>query len=311
MNNNSGPSYNLVTTILNKLYTGDANRTRPGLATALDPVVFTQDKATNFAVNSTVQGGGNYFQTTTNDESNINQATMNAYATRQSLVLNFNQNLPISRTFMADQQLSSVSKQVQDRATAWRQSRDRAAFAVYGNGFTSQTTIDGTTVFSDTHTIAAGGVTIDNKETGVLNDDNLNTAVTSLRQQYAQGGYIAGYEPDFLLVPTNLHRTANAITKSILRAGSGNNDVNYWSDLFPGMKCVYSPFLSLTATTGNTAWFVGAENHGITRFDREGFFTDLVDWKYNANDEYIYKMRSREVVDSIFFNGLVGSTGAA
>lgn len=315
MHNNisSGSNTNilqLVTTYLDRLFTGTANETRAGVATALDPVVFTQDVATNAAVNSTVQGGGGYFQQTTNDVPNVDQAAVTAPNARVSLVVQFLQNLPISRTFMADQQLSSVAKQVKEMGKNWAATRNRAAVAVYYNGFGTQTTIDGQAVFSDSH-VNAVGQTVDNLETGALNDDNLNLVITSLRTQPSQSGVTTGYNPDFLFSSAKLHRTATATAKSVLRAGTGNNDVNYWSELYPDMKVVYSPFFdSSNVTNSTTMYAVGAKDHGIMRFEREGFSSTMVPWQYQANDMYMYKMRSREVTDSIYYNGLCGSTGA-
>jgi hypothetical protein len=72
------------------------------------------------------------------------------------------------------------------------------------------------------------------------------------------------------------------------------------------MKVVYSPFLDSTSTT---AYFVGSSTHGVSRFEREAFFSVLRPWEENPNDQYIYKMRAREVVDAIEYSGLVGSQG--
>lgn len=100
------------------------------------------------------------------------------------------------------------------------------------------------------------------------------------------------------------------IAKSVLRAGTGNNDLNYFSEMYPGMKVVYNHFLDTTSTT---AYFIGATGHGITRFEREALSTTLVDWTVSAaaNDvnAYKYLMNAREEVDSIEYSGVVGSTG--
>ena len=315
MNNNASTGSNtnilqLVQTYLDRLFTGTASETRAGKVGALDPLVFTQDRATNAAVNSTVQGGGGYFQTTTSDVPTPEQATVSAPNAKVTLVLNFLQNIPISRTYMADQQLSSVAKQVKEEAKNWAGTRDRNAVSKYYNGFTTQTTIDGAAVFSNSHTNAIGQ-TVDNLETGALNDDNLNTLITSLRTQPSQSGVTTGYNPDFLFCSAALHRTANAVTKSVLRAGTGNNDVNYWSDMYPEMKTCYSPFFDTSnVSNATTMYVVGAKDHGIMRFEREGFSSTLVNWDVNPNDQYMYKMRSREEVDSIYYNGLVGSLGS-
>jgi hypothetical protein len=307
MDNSSGPSLILVKTALDKLLDeATIDLATTGKATAMDPMVFTQDTATSAAVNTSVIGGGGYFQTTTDDVAPTNEAYVRAASLRQTLVTQFKKNLPISRTFMADQQLSAVSKAVKQQALTWAASRDRNAFSVYALGFTTQTTIDGVALFSNSH-INQNNDTVDNLETGALADGTLNTSVNSLRTQLSQTGVIAGYEPKWLLTPSILHQTAMATAKSVLRAGTANNDLNYFSEMYPGMKVVYSPFLDGTSTT---AYFLGSSTHGVYRFERESFSTNLVDWQYNANDEYIYKMRAREAVDSIEYSGLVGSTGA-
>ena len=306
MDNDTGPSLILVKTALDKLLDeATIELAVVGKATATDEMVFTQDTATNAAVVSSVIGGGGYFQTTTDDVALTNEVNVSAAAMKTSLVVQFKKNLPISRTFMADQQLSAVSKAVRQQALTWGASRDRNAFSVYALGFTTQLTIDGAALFSNSH-INQNGDTVDNLETGALTDSNLNIAVNSLRTQLSQTGVVLGYEPKFLLTPSLLHQTGMSVAKSVLRAGTGNNDLNYFSEMYPGMKVVYSPFLDATSTT---AYFLGSQTHGVYRFEREAFFTDLVDWKYQANDQYIYKLRAREVVDSIEYSGLVGSSG--
>ena len=306
MDQNSGPALILVKTALDKLLDeATIEMAVVGKATAKDEMVFTQDTATNAAVVTSVLGGGGYFQSTTGDVAPTIDATVTAAAQKTSLVVQFKKNLPISRTFMADQQLSAVSKAVRQQALTWGASQDRNAFSVYSLGFTTQLTIDGVALFSNSH-VNQNGDTVDNLETGALTDANLNIAVNSLRTQLSQTGVVVGYEPKFLLTSSLGHQAGMAIAKSVLRAGGANNDLNYFSEMYPGMKVVYSPFLDATSTT---AYFLGSQTHGVYRFEREAFFTDLVDWKFSANDMYTYKMRAREVVDSIEYSGLVGSTG--
>jgi len=309
MDNNSGPSLILVKTALDKLFDeATIEMAVVGKARATDAMVFTQDTATNAAVVSSVIGGGGYFGQTTDDVAPTNEATVAAAAPLTSLVIQFKKNMPISRTFMADQQLSAVSKAVRQQALTWGATQDRNAFSIYGNGFTAgtnTTTVDGVALFSNSH-INQNGDTVDNLETGALTDPNLNIVINSLRTQLSQTGVVLGYEPKFLLTPSILHQTGMSVAKSVLRAGTGNNDLNYFSEMYPGMKVVYSPFLDSFSTT---AYFVGSQTHGVSRFEREAFFTDLVDWKFSINDQYMYKMRAREVVAAIEYSGLVGSQG--
>lgn len=306
LQNSSGPNLILVKTALDKLRAQtEMENTTVGKAEATDPVVFNQDSASNAAVVTSVMGGGGYFEKTIDDVATSKSAAVSAAAPKTTLIAQFKKDLPISRTFMADQQQSAVSKAVNQATRTWLASRDRNAMSVYANGFTTQTTIDGVALFSNSH-VNQNGDTVDNLETGVLSNDNLNVAINSLRTQLSQSGTVVGYEPKFLLTPSLIHQTGMQVAKSVLRAGTGNNDLNYWSEMYPGMKVVFSPFLDQTSTT---AWFIGTTMHGVMRFEREAMFTVLVDWETQNNDAYIYKMRAREEADSIEYSGLVGSTG--
>ena len=307
LNRDSGPNLILVKTALDKLLDDTLQQENTvGKATATDPLVFNQSTASNAAVVTSVIGGGGYFAKNTDEYAPRDYVAKSAASPKTTIIAEFNQNLPIARTFMADQQQQAVSKAVRQETMAWLATRDRNAANLYALGFTTQTTIDGVAWFSNSH-VNQNGDTVDNLETGSLTNDNLNVGVNSLRRQLDQNGVIIGYEPKFLFTPAILHQAGMQIAKSVLRAGTGNNDLNYWSEMYPGMKVVYSPFLDTTSTT---AYFIGTSNHDGMRFEREAFFTELVDWKTSINDQYMYKMRAREEVDSITYVGVVGSTGA-
>lgn len=302
----SSPSLELVKTALDKIR-DEAMLTyaRTGKAEATDSVVFTQGTASNAAVVSTVQGGGGYFEKRIGDMKNAKAVAVNAPSPKTTLIAEFAKDLDIARTFMADQQHSSVNKAVHGQTRSWLATRDQNAFSVYSLGFTSQTTVTGTALFSDTQS-NSNGDTIDNLFSGAMSDSVLNTGVVLLRNQTNQTGVKVGYEPDFLLTPNALHKDAMTTAKSTLRAGTGNNDLNYFSELFPGMKVVYNQFLDETSTT---AFFLGAAGHGVERFVREDLHTTLIGWETQRNDAYVYKFRAREEVDSIEYSGLVGSLG--
>lgn len=306
LNRDSSPDLELVKIALDKIRDESMLAyAREGKAEATDPVVFTQDTADNAAKISTVQGGGGYFGKRTGDLENAKAVGINSPSPKTTLIAEFHKDLDVARTFMADQQHSSVNKAVRGNTRSWMSSRDRNAFRVYANGFTTQTTVTGTAVFSATQE-NSNGDTIDNLVSGALADSTLNDGVVALRNQVSQTGVKEGYEPDFLLVANANHKNGMTTAKSVLRSGTGNNDLNYYSELYPGMRVVYNPHLDDTSTT---AWFLGAEGHGIERFVREDFFSELVDWRTQRNDAYIYKMRAREEADSIEYSGLVGSLG--
>lgn len=306
LNRDSSPNLELVKTALDKIRDeAMLKHAREGKAEATDPVVFTQGSATNAAVVSTVQGGGGYFEKRIGDMKNARSVAVNAPAPKTTLIAEFSKDLDVARTFMADQQHDSVNKAVRGNTRSWLASRDQNAFRVYAEGFTTQTTIDGVALFSASHE-NSNGDTVDNLVSGALADSSLNDGVVALRNQINQTGVKVGYEPDFLLTSNDGHKDGMTVAKSVLRSGTGNNDLNYYSELYPGMQVKYNQFLDDTSTT---AWFLGSEGHGVERFEREAFFTKLIPWETQRNDAYIYKMRAREEVDSIEYSGLIGSLG--
>lgn len=314
LNNNTAPNLILVKTALDKLLDeAQLQNNRTGKASATDPVIFTQDDATNAAVVTSVIGGGGYFAKRTNDLAPNKEVAKRAYAARTTIIAEFDKDLAITRTFMMDQQQSAVAKSVRQESMSWDATRDQNAFGLYGNGYvtTVYTTIDGVALYSNTHT-NLNGDTIDNLETGAMSDTNLNTLVVSMRNQKNQEGVKVGYEPDWLLTSNAGHHDAIIVAKSVLRGGTGNNDANYFSELFPGMQVKYNQFLDDYSTT---AYEIGAQGLDVYRFEREGLSTELVDWKISAAaggpDAYKYLLRAREEVDAITYVGTAGSTGVS
>lgn len=310
LNNDSAPNLILVKTALDKLVDGVRRKEAvQGKALATDPVIFTQDGADKAAVVASVEGGGGYFQKTVADVTSTKDAAISAAAPKTILIANFKQNLPISRTFMDDQQQSAVAKAVRQRTKAWLASQARNAFYCYANGFTgsttNSTTLDNVPLYSHSHVNQNGDV-VDNYQTGVMNDNNLNTSVVTLRGQIDQSGVKIGYEPDFILTSSQGHHDGLIAAKSVLKSGSGSNDLNYFSEMYPGAVVKYNPFLDDVSTT---AYFIGTAGHDVYRYEREAFFTKLIPWDTDEDDQYKYKMRAREEVDALSYDGSIGNDG--
>ena len=317
LNYSSSPNLELVKTALDELRDNAlVEQTTNGKAEATDPLVFTQTSVDRAAWVTSVVGGGGYFKKTitgtAQDITAKKNVAKNAFTPKTTIIAEFNQDVPISRSFMMDQQHEAVAKSIRQQTLAWTASRDQNAFAFYAYGFgtTLSTTIgDAVALISNSH-VNANGDTVDNYETGAMSDGNLNTVIVSLRAQKNQGGVIVGFEPKFLLVGSTLDHDARIVAKSVLRAGGGNNDLNYFSELYPGMKVCWNQFIDNSgATSASTMYFVGAAQHGVVRMEREAFFSTLVPWETDANDLYKYKLRAREEVDTIEYVGLVGSDG--
>jgi len=280
-----------------------------GQATAEDGLVFMQDTIDRAAVITEQYKGPGYFQERAEEE-DVSSATPRSANQKTSSVVNYSRSVDISKNFFDDDQHQFVSKMIQDFGRVARVTRDRNAFQVWNDSFTTQTSNDGVALFSNTHT-TIGGQTVDNLETGALTEATLETSFNSLINQITQDGTLGGHEPACLMVPTALFKEAMEISKSELRSGTANNDLNYYSQVYPGMQVKYSPFLSAAQGGSDTAWFLLSRNHSLMRWVRQGVATDLVNYQFQRNNNYIYKAEYREIVDSISWEGLVGSNGTA
>lgn len=316
LNFSTSPNLELVKTALDELRDNTLlEQATNGKAVATDATVFVQQGVDRAAWVTTVLGGGGYFKKTATgvaqDITAKKTATKNAFSPKTTIIAEFNKDVPISRSFMQDQQHEAVAKSIRQETMSWAATRDQNAFAYYAYGFGTSLSscIDNVALFSNSH-VNANNDTVDNYETGTMNDTNLNTVIVSLRGQKNQAGVIVGYEPKFLLCGSTLHHDAQIVSKSVLKAGSGSNDLNYFSELYPGLQVQWNQFIDNSgATSQSTMYFVGAAQHGVVRLEREAFFSELVDWKTDADDLYKYKLRAREEVDTIEYIGLVGSDG--
>lgn len=279
----------------------------PGLATAETAGVFMQDTTDRAAVIVEQYMGPGYFEQR-NELQDVPAGQSKVGNQKTFRVLNYAKSIDISKNLMDDDQHSTIEMMIKKMARNARLTRDKNAFTQFNLGFTTVLTNDGVALFSDSH-VALNGETVDNLGTGALADATLNTQFNQLINQKTQDGTLGGHVPAILLVPTALFKTAQEVTKSQLRSGTGNNDLNYYSEIYPGLQVFHSPFLGAAFGGSDTAYFLLSKDHSMFRWVRQAIQTDLVDYKTQRNNNYIYKAEYREVVGPISFEGLVGSTG--
>lgn len=280
---------------------------QPGFSSAKDGMIFKQDSVDRASVILDQFAGVGYFAERGEEESYA-QATGSTGNTKTFSVLNYGKDITISKNFMADDQWSTVEKTMKDAGRKAALTQDKNAFDQYNLGFTTVTTHDGVALFSDSHVLMSGGAE-DNLETGVLSEANLEVAIRSLTSQLAQDGSLGGHQPAILLVPTALFKTAMEITKSVYRSGTANNDMNYYSEIYPGLVVKTSEYLSAAQGGSDTAWYLLSRDHGMTRWVRQGLETVLVEPQYSPNGQYVYRCEYREVVGPVTWEGLVASNG--
>jgi len=300
---------NVVKTALDNVFKQEFEYAmQPGHASAETAAIFKQDTADSSAVIMEVFKGVGYWDAKA-ELADIQNGTPRVTNQITFTVTEYAKSVDISKTFFDDNKHGVYEKMVRDMAESGRLTRDRNAFAVYRNAFTTSLTADGITLCSDSHTTISGD-TVDNKLTAALSESSLNDAIVALGEQKAQDGTIRGMQPATLLVPLALYKTACTLVESKLRASTANNDMNVYSDKY-GITVYTSPFLGAAAGGSDTMWFLLSRNHSVTRWVREAVHTELIPFQYTRNNVYVYKAAFREVIGAVDYSGVIGSTGTA
>lgn len=242
------------------------------------------------------------------EQQDIAQGTARVGNQKTFTVVNYAKQIDISKNLMDDDQHSTIDMLVKRFARNARLTKQKTAMSQYSLGFTTVTTNDGVALFSNAHVTLNNG-SVDNFSTGVLSEPNLDILIQKLINQKTQDDTLGGHAPTFLLLPTALFKRGQEITKSEWRSGTANNDANYYSMIYPGLRVLFSPFLGAGFGGSDTAYFLGSKDHSMYRWVRQDLVTDLVDYRTQRNNNYIYKAEYREVVGPVSFEGLVASNG--
>lgn len=305
---NSSLAPNVVKTALDLVFNQAFDiEIAPGYADVSNGGIFKETPIDRAAYIAELFQGTGYFETRA-EMADVPSGTARVGNSKTFSVLNYARSVDISKNLFDDDQQQTVNMLVKNMARNARLTQNKNAFNQLNLGFTTVTSADGVALFSDSH-IALDGTTIDNKETGALTDTTLNTAFNSLMQQKTQDGTLGGHVPAILLVPTALFKTAQEVTKSELKSGTTDNNLNYYSNLYPGLQVFHTPFLGTAFGGSDTQYFLLSKDHSVMRFVRQAVQTSMVDWQNQRNNNYIYKAEYREVVGPMSFEGIVGSTG--
>lgn len=305
----SGLNPSVVKTALDSVFYPEFEyKQQPGWVGATSPLLFKQMKTDRAAEITEVFKGVGLFDSYA-EEADVPSEAARVTNQKTLSVLTYGKSMDIPKNFFDDNMHNTYSEMTKDFAQKGRISMDDNAMAVYRGAFTTTLVNSGATLVSDSHTLIGGG-TVDNKLTAALSETSLNTAIVMLAEQKDEVGVVVGGNPATLLVPPALFKTACEIVESEMRSGTADNDMNVYSDKY-GITVATSNRLGAAVGGSDTAWFLLGRNHGVVRIVRQGMTTDLVDYKYQRNNNYIYKANFREVVGARSYTGIVGSTGAA
>lgn len=288
--------------------TFEYDTTLAGYATANTAAIFRPITTEHSAWIQSVNKGSGLFSIV-GETNTVPQSTPRVTNKQTTLIKDFAAALPISKDLFDDNMHGVWAKDVADFSAVAKITQDSNAFKIFRGAFTTTLTADGVSFINAAHPLIGGG-TQSNLLTSPapLTPDNLKAAITNLRQQKNQAGVGMGNMPAILLVPSVLFYKAIEYTESALVPDSGNNNYNVFRGTF-GITVYTSIWLDASNGGSDTAWFLLAKNHSITRVIRQDIQTALVSWEYSNNRTYNYQANFREEVFVADYVGTVGSTG--
>lgn len=294
----------------------DAGR---GIATAESTELFRQMTMENAAYILQTYGGSGFWAPK-GETQNVQRQDV-VFKNKQSFFAEtFADSRQISKEFFDDNMHDAYSEIVKDMGRNARETRDRWAFGVYRAAFSgldpetgaSYLTADGVSWINAAHTTQAG--TVSNVISGnpLLTPNTLFDGIVMLETQPSEGGEAMSQAAKILVVaPANL-RNAMQVTQSEYVSNLATNAIEIFSAIY-GIRTMTSPYLSANwggFGTNDLGWILLSENHTATRWVREGISTELVDYIFQEDDNYIYKGRYREQYGVINYVGAVGSSAA-
>lgn len=180
---------------------------------------------------------------------------------------------------------------------------------VLNNGFTTETTPDGTTLFSTSHNLKGGGQAKNRPSTDAdLSATSLQQALIDFQtDQKDEAGHLAAPVTSLkLIVPPALEFLADRLLNSVGLPGSADNDRNPIKSRRT-WELIVNPRL-----TDSDAWFVVASNkaqHGLTFYRRVPISTEPMAIDARTGNR-IFKTRHRFSVGAWTWIGTYGTAGA-
>lgn len=174
----------------------------------------------------------------------------------------------VTQTALEDDRYKQLNKHAMWFAFSSGYVQERRAANLFNNGFSTETTADGLSIFNTAHLLGGGGTFRNRPSADVdLSWNALRDAITDLSTETKNdSGQLAMAVQDLiLLVPPQLEMLADRIVNSTQLPGSADNDRNSIKAR-RDIKIVVNSLL-----TDNDAWFLLAANkdlHGIKAYER-------------------------------------------
>lgn len=229
-------------------------------------------------------------------------------ANKTFVMQKFGLGVSFSEELIADGKFDMVAMAIRKLASSGAETQEVDAMNVFNNGFSSETSWDGVSLFNASHPLPSGSTYRNTLSVAAdLSPSSLETALIDFEKQFVgDGGEIKNIRPRVLLVPSELKRTAMEITGSALKADTADNNMNPF--LQDGLRVVSSPHL-----TDSDAWYLLAspEETGLQIIVRQPMQTKAAGPDVGfINDSIFYKASYREELGATHAYGVYGSPGA-
>lgn len=214
----------------------------------------------------------------------------------------------ISEEAVDDGKFDMIADHVRKLAKSGRESQEIQAMNIFNNGFTTETTADGVSLFNTAHPLPSGGTYRNRLSTDAdLSVTSLETMLTDFEVEFVgDSGIIYRIMPRVMLVHPENKRLAKELIGSDLKADTADNNMNSFKE--EGLRVVSSPHL-----TDRDAWFMLGQptDTGLRIISRTGMETKAASPDVGFNtDSILYKSRYREKIGAIHGYGAFGTSGA-
>ena len=228
--------------------------------------------------------------------------------TKDFIHTEFGMMFEVTETALEDDQYDQLSQYARWMMLSARIVEEKRAALLFNNGYTTELSPDGVSIFNSAHVLKAGSNGRNQLSTAAdLSATSLETALIDLQTETKDeaGHLVAPINSLTLYIPPALEFVAERILKSTLRPGVADNDVNALKRRT--WNIVINPYL-----TDTDAWFVLASNknqHGFLSYTRVPMSMKprQID---SRTGNLLYPIRFRRSWGVKMWQGSFGSVGA-
>lgn len=223
-------------------------------------------------------------------------------------VVKYGLGFSISEEMVDDGKFDMIAEMVKKLGRSAKESQEIQAMNIFNNGFSSETTSDGLSLYNSAHTLPSG-LTFRNRlaSDSDLSVTSLDQAITDFETVFVgDSGIVYNLKPKILLVHSSNRKYAMELIGSELKADTADNNMNSLKQ--EGLMVVSSPHL-----TDPDAWFLQADpaETGLRIISRKPVETKAAGPDVGfATDSILYKSRYREKIGAIHPYGSFGTPGA-